>query len=147
MKTLIELNNKRRNLLINPKFQLKVIGYFSLVSLFITAFLYIGLYFIAQNMIKQGIEAGVSTDNVYFKVVEQQLSASSSILIAIFIASLIFFIIVGTVISHKIAGPIFRICSTLSKCKTKEDFKEIKFRDSDYFPELAKEINHFIERI
>ncbi len=50
---------------------------------------------------------------------------------------------IGLWMSHKIAGPIFRLVETLNHSKKGE--VEFKVRETDYFQELPVALNHFLK--
>ena len=148
MKILLQLNNKRRIVLINPNFQLRIIGYFSSIALLIVGAFYLGFYFFVYTMTKQVAEMDFNNNHQLFnKIIEQQVANANTIIIFVSIVVVVFLMIMGMVISHRIAGPIYRICSVLSTCQKKSDFQDIQLRDGDYFPELAEQINNFVKRV
>jgi nitrogen fixation/metabolism regulation signal transduction histidine kinase len=56
-------------------------------------------------------------------------------------------IVAGVFLTHKIAGPVFRIQSDIDKVLAGERNVRVRFRRHDAFPELAEKVNKLIERI
>tara|TARA_Y100000590_G_C15178109_1_gene810118 strand:- start:249 stop:608 length:360 start_codon:yes stop_codon:yes gene_type:complete len=59
--------------------------------------------------------------------------------------SFIMFAIMGLIVSHKSAGPIYSLTQHLRKIRDNKKVEPINFRKGDYFQELADEINEFID--
>jgi hypothetical protein len=56
--------------------------------------------------------------------------------------------IVDTIkLSHRFAGPIYRLRNTIRGLAHGEPFKPVKFRDVDFWQGLAEEFNLMIERV
>jgi nitrogen fixation/metabolism regulation signal transduction histidine kinase len=47
----------------------------------------------------------------------------------------------GLLISHRIAGPIYRMCLHLDLVANGKTEKDVSFRKKDFFPELAEAFN------
>lgn len=56
--------------------------------------------------------------------------------------------IVDTIkISHRFAGPIYRLRSTIRSLAQGDKFKPVKFREIDFWQDLADDFNRMVERI
>ena len=68
------------------------------------------------------------------------------VVIAISVIVAVLLIAGGLAISHKIAGPIYRMQKELTKMAESEPFElqSIQFRKGDYFPELAAAFNRLV---
>ena len=56
--------------------------------------------------------------------------------------------IVDTIkLSHRFAGPIFRLRNVIRSMAEGEPFKPVKFRDMDFWQDLADDFNTMIERV
>jgi hypothetical protein len=51
----------------------------------------------------------------------------------------------GLVLSHKVAGPLYRLTQHLKR-SSPENIKPVQFRKGDYFPEIQDAFNEFIKR-
>ena len=63
------------------------------------------------------------------------------------IVIMLLLIIVGIFLTHRMAGPIFRVQADIDKVLSGEKNVRVKFRRHDAFPELAEKVNKLIERI
>lgn len=50
-------------------------------------------------------------------------------------------------ISHKIAGPLERLSVEMTRLADGEDVEPLRFRDGDYWPELAEKFNELAEQV
>jgi hypothetical protein len=56
--------------------------------------------------------------------------------------------IVDTIkLSHRFAGPIYRLRNTIRKMAQGEPYQPVKFRDVDFWQGLAEDFNQMVERI
>ncbi|HTP57424.1 MAG TPA: hypothetical protein VMM82_00815, partial [Spirochaetia bacterium] len=60
---------------------------------------------------------------------------------------MVLLIVAGIFLTHRVAGPVFRVQSDIDKVLAGEKNVRVKFRRSDAFPELAEKVNKLIERI
>jgi methyl-accepting chemotaxis protein len=61
------------------------------------------------------------------------------------LAIMLFMIVVGIFISHRIAGPVFRVEKEINRVLAGEKGVRVKLRKNDSFPELAEKVNGLIE--
>ncbi len=136
---------KRVHFLVMPSFQLKFMGYIICFAVFGIAVLYASNYFYFARLVAEGQELGLAPDHIYFEFIEQQKSLLD---ITFFSVSIIVFgglIIAGLALSHKIAGPVYRIQSYLEQIKQQgQSAGKLKFRDRDFFPEMADLVNELV---
>ena len=125
-------NKKRSNILINPEFQLSIINYVAVLFLVVT-FIFFLLNVTFYYILKQkGIDAGLLPSSEYFIFLNKAAKLMS---IAFFAVSFVVVFIIyffGLRLSHRIAGPIYKINTTLDKMLESHTFHEIKLRKNDY---------------
>ncbi len=63
------------------------------------------------------------------------------------IVIMILLIVAGIFLTHRIAGPVFRVTSDIDRVLAGEKGVRVHFRRGDAFPELAEKVNELIERI
>ncbi len=63
------------------------------------------------------------------------------------IVIMILLIVAGVFLTHRIAGPVFRVLSDIDRVLAGENGVRVRFRRGDAFPELAEKVNELIERI
>ena len=137
---------KRRQYLVNPGFQLRLMAYMAVAVLLALAVMYVSndLYF--DSLIEQGEEIGLTRDHPYYEFIEAQrarLDFMYFIVTAVVFTGLMIF---GLFMSHRIAGPIYRIESYLQKVAAGEEkMAPVRLRDGDFFPEIAGIVNSVID--
>tara|TARA_B100000886_G_C20098570_1_gene356886 strand:+ start:98 stop:529 length:432 start_codon:yes stop_codon:yes gene_type:complete len=138
---------KRKIILINPRFQLKVSAYFAFMSVINIAVFYGCIRYFFQVFIDMGQEIGLPKNHVYFMFMEDQMLTMNIVFLvtaALTIGLIMFF---GVFISHKVAGPMYRFNNHLNDIADgNKEPGEIKFRDGDFFPEIAESFNRTIKK-
>ena len=137
----------RTYFLTNPKFQFSFLTYFVILSvLSILTFYWANSYFFAR-FIRQGHEMGLPTDHVFFKFIAEQQHAMDVIfsLTAVIVVTLL--LAGGLILSHRVAGPLYRFSEHLKRFSGGDPIAEIKFRKGDYFHELALDFNLLVRRL
>ena len=82
----------------------------------------------------------------YLHLGQRLLSIFPSILVNDLVI-MIFLIVAGVFLTHRIAGPVFRIQSDIDRALAGEKNVRVRCRTHDAFPELAERVNKLIERI
>src|SRR5688500_16578091 len=119
---------KRRIFLINPKFQLSFIGWMIGISLTLNSIFYASNLYFFKLYIKQGEHIGLSKDHVFFNFINDQFKRMNSIFLITSILAFALIVIVGFIISHRVAGPLYRLCMHLEATAKGAPPKKIKFR-------------------
>ena len=139
---------KRRNVMSNPKVQLRIIRLFALLSIF-----YAGTgWYIGKSTLKRAkaeIAALPLTPAQHqdVKVVLHQHSSTQDQQLAIFTFLTFTILVMGSVmLSHTIGGPIYQLREYL-RARTSGQVKprRIRFRKGDFFFDLADAFNDFQE--
>ena len=144
-----QTQRKKRSILINPKFQWTLIGYAAFIATLIFLSVY-GLFsFGFHEFVQIGHQAGLPNDHVYFQFIKMQETTFLRVILAIafFVGTIL--ILGGLIISHKIAGPLFRMQKEFLKMAQKPDpsLHQITFRDGDFFPEVPQAFNSLVTTI
>jgi methyl-accepting chemotaxis protein len=130
---------KRKIYLIEPKFQLKF-SFYICVVVFISSLIYPFLIFdIINNLIAR-----------YPDSAQALQGKRTELIIFICVMQLGFIALIGTVsifISHKIAGPIYKLKKYLKLIRDEQSINKLNFRNGDYFQELAEEFNMTIGQL
>lgn len=146
MKVMESQNRKKSSLLINPRFQWTLIGYAAMVATLILITVYSLISFGFHEFVEIGKQAGLPMDHVYFQFIQMQEVTFNRVIFVISTVVGVVLIVGGLAISHKIAGPIYRMQKELNRMResTPPQLNEITFRKGDYFPELADTFNAFV---
>lgn len=138
---------KRKIILINPKFQLRLSAYFAFVSVINIGIFYFCIRYFFQVFVDMGMEIGLPENHVYFMFMEDQMLTMNIVFLVTSIVTIGFLMFFGVFISHKIAGPLYRFCNHMNDIASgNKTPSEIRFRDGDFFPEVAESYNKTIQK-
>ena len=132
---------KRRKILILPQFQLRYIRR-SFLSTFLTlcVFFFSNQYFFFKFHSK-GKALSLPGDHAFFAYLNEQKTEMNAIFVLSALAVFTIHFIYGLYMSHKIAGPIFRLEKYLRTWLSGNHLEKVVFRKEDNFSELAEVIN------
>jgi methyl-accepting chemotaxis protein len=134
-------SNRRRVFLINPKFQLKVIGYaFAMAAITIGIFYSANLYFFWEFK-QQGASIGLSPDHVFFRFIREQQSQMNVFFLFASLAVSAVIGVGGLLLSHRVAGPLYRLDKHMTEVAEGKTTRDLNFRDKDFFQELVESYN------
>jgi len=124
-----------------------MIGYSLFAAFLVIGLLFASNYIFFRHSLQLAREIGIAENDLYFQLFEQQRSTMTWLFLgtATTIYGILF--VGGVLLSHRIAGPIFRMCKEFESVSNGEPLKEVKFRPRDYFPELARTYNGAVQRI
>ncbi len=136
-----------KNYLINPSYQLKYILYNSLLGFILTClYAYVFYVHINENYSILIDLSDMTTETR--ELLYRELKNIITILIISSVAFLCAAAIVGVVISHKVAGPMFKLESTMREMIENKDFKRrVKFRPGDEFQSIANTFNKLLDKV
>jgi methyl-accepting chemotaxis protein len=133
----------RRNYYIDKKFQIKFIAQFWLIVAIGSLFVVAAVYWLARNTTTVGIIDGrvaVHTTAEYLLPLMLQT-------VAIQLAVVSFFTIIMTLfVSHKIAGPLYRLKATL-RALGNGNLRLMHLRHRDQLQEVASSYNEALEKL
>lgn len=134
---------KRRNYLINRKFQFTLIGYVLGLTGGILLTLFLANLYLYNSLYERGFAMAFTKNNVYFALLRDQRILMNWIFLVVALLSILITCVWGIFISHRIAGPIYKIrchLQDLAEKKTNANAK-VTLRPNDFFPELAEAVN------
>ncbi len=140
------MTRKTKNIFIYPDFQYKFIGIILFSGIVAVIAFYLGQKFFFKQLYLEGLRLNLADDHVYFKLLVSNEKQLNIIFYAtsLFVAS--FSIIFGSILSHKIAGPIIRLNSYFKDLAEGREVDELKFRDNDLFLDVPKSINSYLQK-
>lgn len=141
----MEENKGRRTFLINPDYQLSVMFHFLILFFCVMIVTVFAINWQLEPVIEQVKLSQLPEDNPLVASVASFTQSINLTIIALTTFSFFMFAIMGLIVSHKTAGPIYNLTQHLRKIRKQNEVKPINFRKGDYFPELADEINEFIK--
>lgn len=135
---------RRKQYLINPRFQFAVILFFLLMSFLTALFNYLVVYQIFNDFMHKGKMLGLPKEHIYFKFIGEQLSTFNTFYLVSTALLVLMFVIGGIVFSNKIAGPMYRLHRHLNELtKTGKDLA-LNFRKKDFFLEIPEAFNNYL---
>ncbi|WPU66115.1 hypothetical protein [Peredibacter starrii] len=134
-----------KNYLLNPEFQLKLLSYF--VGLFVvtTLSLYSVSYLFFWRLGEKALSVGIPKGHVFFRFLANQKADLDMLFIALVVFNFLLLIGTGFIVSHRIAGPIFKLKRHLAEMKS--DSENFKLRDKDFFKELEPLVDGLKEKM
>jgi hypothetical protein len=134
---------KRNVDLVNPRFQLGVLGATVLLILAVIGVFYAANAYVFWRLGQIGKGIGLQEGHVFYIMLSEQRLAADLLFAFVAALSVVAAITFGIELSHRIAGPIHRLKKELAELSRGRELREIKFREKDFFPELAEAFNDY----
>lgn len=134
---------KRKNLLINPLVQRKILGLAALVPTVITIIhMLVQKYILASLTIRVTLllENNRHKDQIILILEQMGVTLTVTVLLTSIICVILIYTY-GLKQTHKIAGPIMAAMSYLQKIKIQGVSGPLRFREGDHFEELSNSLN------
>jgi hypothetical protein len=135
----------RKVILINKPFQYSILGYFSCLSLILISIFYSTIWYFFYNLKKEAASVGLPPDHVFFTFINEQKGNIDKVFIVSSIVALVVILLGGLILSHRVAGPLYRLTQHL-RGHNKNNITPVKFRKGDYFPEIEEAFNDFLKK-
>lgn len=136
---------KREKLLINPKFQVTIMGYIASLVLTLMVIFFGAITYFFWKFESLGLASGLPADHVFFQFIIVQKKAMYWVLLLAVGITCCFTLGMSLILSHQVAGPIHKICAHLKELANSNELKEVRFRKNDFFPELAEAFNDYVK--
>lgn len=137
---------KRRILLIDPKFQFSFMKHSFFMTVLVLGIVYFFKIYIMWQIKDAAYQTGIPHNHEFISMLDERsfvIDVTFS-LVAIYVLGLI--TAWGLWLSHRVAGPVYRIRNEIKKIVEGEPLNRISIRDHDYFHDLKDSINLLIER-
>jgi hypothetical protein len=133
---------KRQQFLINPTFQLSVIRQMLLLTGLVIGIFYAANFYHFWSLEAQGLALGLPPTHVFFKFLREQQRTMDLIFIVTSLVTMLTIVGFGLFLSHRVAGPLHRLKQYLEQSPIEGEVpRHLKFRDGDYFPDVAEAVN------
>jgi len=139
------LKTRRKSYLIDPSFQYKIIVLFFLLSFSILAIIYLFDSYYFEHFIQKGKELQLEQGHVYYRLLQEQKQKMDYVFLYLSITLTLFVLVFGIVLSHRIAGPLYRLRHYLEE-KEYEKGINLSFRKGDFFQDIPEVINRSIKK-
>lgn len=138
-------SRKLRNLIINPGFQYRIIAYFSGLFVLTTLSLYLTSFLFFWRLEQKGLNVGIPEGHVFFRFLDNQRASFDSMFIGLALFNFGLLISVGFMISHRIAGPLYKLKRHLENLDSSSP--HFQLRQKDFFRDLEPTINQLKEKL
>ena len=137
--------NMRKVILINKPFQYSILAWFSFLSIILISIFYSTIWYFFNNLKKEALSVGLPPEHIFFTFINEQKAIMDNVFIVSSIVALIVILVGGLVLSHKVAGPLYRLTKHLQG-HNRGNITPVKFRKGDYFPEIEEAFNEFLKK-
>lgn len=134
-----------KNIIIDGKFQFKLLSYFVGLFFLTTICLYSTTFLFFWRLKSKALNVGIPENHVFFKFLENQKYDLDMLFIGLAILNFIILITVGFIISHRVAGPIYKLKKYLQSMNSESE--NFKLRSTDFFKELEPIMNEFKNKL
>lgn len=131
--------------ILDPQFQGKLLSYFVGLFVITTASLYSVSYLFFWRIKDKAMKVGIPENHVFYRFIDGQKADLDMLFIALVIFNLFLLLGTGVVISHRIAGPIYRFKQHLKTINS--DSKVFKLRQKDFFKDMENVINDLKDKM
>lgn len=140
---------KRRNYLINPEFQLTVMGFFVGLALVTIIVFYWAVRLVFNNFNDSLRNLPMTAENLNetLQFIAQNQRAMNMIFLTTSVLLFLFLTLGGLILSHHIAGPIYRLKKHIQLVASGEPFGDLNFRKKDFFQDIVPDYNRMLARV
>ena len=140
-------NKKRTVLLINPRFQIQFMLWMGGLAVAVLAAMQVAHLWFFHQLTSQAQAAGLPENHIFYQFIRDRQAEMNWISGITFLIILCLVIGIGLVLSHRIAGPLYRLKKHFDLVKESGVPAPVHFREGDYFQEVAQSYNQqFIEK-
>lgn len=143
------MSNKKRhfsNVLIDPPFQIKLLSYFVFLFMISTISLYSAIYLFFHKLENKALSVGIPPGHVFFKFIGNEKADMDLMFLGLVLFNLILLLGVGFFISHRIAGPLFKLKRYLSD-EIKAEAPDFQLRKNDFIQDIVPVVNSLKSRV
>jgi HAMP domain-containing protein len=132
---------KRKILLINPKFQLAFLAHTLAVAVVAIGVFYAADLYFFWKFQQMGASLNLPADHGFYEFLREQKMVMNVIFGVTAGVSLCMIALGGLFLSHRVAGPLYRLDQHMKAIAENRHSGEVKFRQGDFFQELAASFN------
>ena len=122
-----------------------IVGIFIGISLVINLIYFFSMNISFEEFFTLGKQLGLPQESQFFRFINHQKDKFTNIFLVTSVLSSVVLVIFGILLSHKIAGPVYRMTEDLKEMIKSKTTKEIHFRKGDFFIELTETFNKFLD--
>lgn len=139
-------NREPKIYLVNRRFQYFVIGLNVLTAVIIILVFFIADRYLMKEALQQAEFLGLPVDHPHLMILRKYREMTGKIFGLISVTSLMLLPAIGLIITHRAAGPLYRLCQHLNALADGKTVGPLKFRKDDFFQEIVEPFNRMLER-
>ena len=133
------MNRKIKNLLIEPNFQIQLMSYFVGLFIFAVASLYFVNFYFFWTLKEKATAVGIPLQHVFFTYLNDQKRVLDTLFFILAFFNLLVLAVVGFFVSHRIAGPYYKIKKHLQGLNSESP--DLRLRKNDFLKEIEPIVN------
>lgn len=137
----------RKSLLINKKFQLSLLLYANCLAFLVMGVFSYGVYVFFTRLNEFAKTLGDKEGQVLANFLYAQERSLFAIFAFVSICTFVLICASAMILSHRIAGPLHRLNVHLKAIASGKEHFDVKFRENDYFQELADSCNKAFKKV
>ena len=122
-------------------------GFFIGLALFTIMIFYWAFRLVFGNFVEQAKEMGLPQGHPIFQFLQDQQSTMNLIIITTSLLLFVFLVVGGLLLSHQIAGPIYRLKKHMEMIAGREEFPDLSFRKKDFFQDVLPPVNAVLAKL
>jgi len=134
-------SGQRRSFLINPSFQYRFMAWIGALGVSVVMLMHLSHSWFFYQLKKQAVQAGVPPAHPFYSFISDRQEEMGWIALACFLGILVVSAVFGLVLSHRIAGPMYRLRRHFETVAKTGVHTPLKFRDHDFFLEIPEAYN------
>lgn len=139
-------NRAPKTFLVNRRFQYFVIGLNVLTAIIIILVFFVADRYLMRQSLQQAEFLGLPVDHPHLVILRKYREMTGKIFWLISITSMTLLPTIGLIITHRAAGPLYRLCQHLNALADGKNVGPLKFRKDDFFQEVVEPFNRMLER-
>ena len=136
---------KLKNFLLNPDFQIKLLSYFVGLFILTTISLYSTTFLFFWRLKEKALSVGIPSGHIFYRFIDGQKSDLDLTFVLLTLFNLLLLVGTGFIVSHRIAGPLYKIKKYLKGINSESE--EFRLRDKDFFKDIEPVINELKDKI
>ena len=133
--------------MINPRFQVSFIAYFVMFFVVSQAFLYVAVSAALDRVRDTAGDFPPATMQIFNDLLARQQGMLTTVYLVTSLTFDVIMIIIGVLVSHRVAGPLYRVKIHFNKIAETGELKDLSFRQTDYFQEIPETFNRFLAKL
>lgn len=138
-------HRKVTSLIVDSKFQIKMLGYFVGLFLISTASSYLTTFLFYWSFKSKALKVGIPAEHIFFKFLNDQKNDMDMLFLGLTAVNFLILIGVGLIVSHRIAGPVSKMKSYIETMD--HESEHFKLRSNDFFQDVVPVINEVKKKI